>query len=212
MKASILTIPTIAIVLLSAVGAMAQWGWNEGYHASTAGEGYARGMADVIRSEGEYNLTTSQAAINMTEARRREIENQKEWTDTYFRMREMNREYRAKEQGPRKTREDWIRYAQMGKPNRLSPSELDTVSGIIHWPTLLKTDAYSSYRAQLDELFAERAQTGSMSGDGLVKANQITKAMLEDLKGQITQVPSSEYMRARKFIESLAYESKLPNS
>jgi SLT domain-containing protein len=186
--------------------------YDGGYHASTAGEGYARGLGDAVRSQGVYNLLSSQAAVNLTDAQRREIENQQQWTDTYFRMRETNREYLAKEKGPRPTKEDWIRYGQMGRPARLSPSELDTVSGVIHWPRLLTLDSFANDRAELEQLFAERAQAGGMSGEGSIKAQQATKAMLEDLKAQITQVPSSDYVRARKFIESLAYEASLPNS
>jgi hypothetical protein len=185
---------------------------NYSYHSSTAGEGYARGMGDVIRSEGVYNALSSQAAINMTEARRRQIENQAQWTDTYFRMREINREARAQEKRPQPTQEDWIRYAQMGRPARLGPTELDAVSGLIRWPSLLATADFASYRAELDPLFAERAQTGVIDGEGMKKAQTVTKAMLASLKDQITQVSANEYTRARKFIESIAYEASLPKS
>jgi hypothetical protein len=84
--------------------------------ASTVGESYARGMADVVRSQGAANVMNSQAAINMTEAARRDMENREQWTDTYFQMRQKNKEYRAAEKRPRATREDWVRYAAAGKP------------------------------------------------------------------------------------------------
>jgi hypothetical protein len=218
MKASILSAGVIFLLSLNGIPGLAQWypgrgGWgDDGYHASTAGEGYARGMADAIRSAGQYNLLSSQAAINMTQAQRQAVENQQKWTETYFRMREINEQYREKERGPRPTREDWIRYAQMGKPDRLSPGELDTVSGTIHWPTLLRTDSFARYRGELEQLFAERAQTGSISSEGVVKASQVTRAMLADLKGRIREVPTAEYLQSRKFLESLAYESQLPKT
>ncbi len=226
MKAYVISTGIVSVLLLGGLHAQGQmypnnfypgygprFGWfDNGYHASTAAEGYARGMADVIRSQGQYNLMNSQAAVNMTQAQRQAIENQKLWTDTYFRMRETNAEYRAKNRRPTPTREDWIRYAQAGKPARLSPGELDTVNGTIHWPSLLDTSTFASYRTELEKLFAERAQAGSMDGDSVIRTRQITQAMLQDLKGQISDVPSSEYLRARRFIESLAYESTMPKS
>lgn len=209
----------VALLLVGSVDASEDYVWpgdrpgyDEGYHSSTAGEGYARGMGDLVRSQGVYNVLSSQAAVNMTEARRRQIENQAQWTDTYFRMRQTNREARAQEKGPQPTREDWVRIAQMGRPARLGPTQLDAVSGLIHWPALLNTDEFSNYRADLEPLFAERAQTGAMDGDGRKKTQSVTKAMLNVLKSQITQVASADYMQARKFIESLAYEAGLPKS
>src|SRR5262245_35576771 len=44
-------------------------GWGGGGHASTAAEGYANGVGNVMQSAGIYNLQTSQAAINMEQAR-----------------------------------------------------------------------------------------------------------------------------------------------
>ena len=72
--------------------------------ASTVGESYARGYADVVRSHGTAILANSEAAINMTQAVRRDMENRDKWTDTYFQMRQKNRDYRAAERGPRPTR------------------------------------------------------------------------------------------------------------
>ena len=45
-------------------------GWGgPSYHASTAAEGAARGMADVVRSAGAANLLNSEAAKNYEDAR-----------------------------------------------------------------------------------------------------------------------------------------------
>ena len=68
-------------------------GWDSGYHASTAAEGALTGMANAISAQGQYNLSTSEAAINMEEAQRRDIENRGKWTDTYFEMRRVNKAY-----------------------------------------------------------------------------------------------------------------------
>ncbi len=68
--------------------------------ATTAGQSFAYGIGDVIRSKGAYNLLTSQAAINATEAERNEIQNRELWTNTYFQMRREQRAAVAEERGP----------------------------------------------------------------------------------------------------------------
>jgi len=178
--------------------------------AATPGESYARGLSDMTRSQSIANLNNSEAAINMTEAARKGMENRQQWTDTYFQMRDANRQYRAQERGPKATMEDAVRYAQLGKPAALSPSELDTVDGAISWPMLLQSPQYADYRAQLESLYAKRAEYGGITTDDYFQINRTTGAMLDALKTQVRNVPPAEYMAARRFIESLAYEARRP--
>ena len=182
------------------------------YHSSTAAEGALHGMGDVARSAGQYNLTTSQAAINMTQAQKNEIENRDQWTNTYFQMREANKEYRDRERGPRPSMEAMVRYAQAGKPKRLSPSEVDSVSGKIAWPVMLQADRYASQRSELEQLFAKRADHGVLGLDDHLQIRKTTDAMLEKLKGQVREVPQMDYIAARRFVESLALEGISPSS
>jgi len=57
------------------------------------------GMASVISAAGDYNLATSAAAVNMTQAQKQDIQNRQQWTNAYFEMRETNRRARAAERG-----------------------------------------------------------------------------------------------------------------
>ena len=177
--------------------------------ASTPAESYARGMSDVIRSQGQYNVATSEAAINMTQAQRQYIQNRDQWTNTFFQMREANRMYRDRARSPRPTTEQMVRWAQAGRPERLSPSELDMVSGRINWPLLLTADRYAKQRVELESLFAQRA-AGAVTWENSTEIDQVTKAMLEELKGQVREVPQMDYIAAKRFLESLAHEAKLP--
>jgi hypothetical protein len=188
------------------------WGRYPSYHASTAGESYARGFADVVRSQGQANLANSAAAINLTEAQRRNIDNREKWTNAYFEMRKSNKEYRDAERGSRPTMEQAVRWAQAGKPKRLSPGELDVVTGKINWPVLLTADRYGPYREPLEALFAERASAGALPWEALQKLDETADQMLADLKGQVREVPQMDYLAAKKFIQSLAYEAKQPSS
>jgi hypothetical protein len=204
----ILTIGLVAsLAACSAIAYGQYWGGYPSYHASTAAEGAARGVADVTRSQGMANLFNSQAAINMTEAQRNDMENRQQWTNTYFQMRQANTQYRAQERGPQTTMEQAVRYAQAGKPQPLSPSDLDTVDGEINWPVFLKTPAYAEERAKLDALYGKRAELGGITADDYAQINRATQAMLDALKSQVREIPPSEYVATKKFVESLAYEA-----
>ena len=184
------------------------WVWGGGYHhASTYEEGVQRGMADVIRSKGAYNLMTSEAMKNYEDARRKYIENRMYGTETYFKMRELNRAARAAERGPAPTMEDAIRYSRARVPKRLSVSELDPLTGRIEWPVALLTEDYGSSRKQLEILYTQRAATGYFSGPQMLEVDSLTKRMQTTLKSQIKQYPPQVYSTAKSFLDSLAYEA-----
>lgn len=170
----------------------------------------ARGIADIIRSQGLYNSLTGQGLVSLSQAQRQFIENRRLAVENYFAVREINREMRAKERGRRGTYEDWVRYAQAGAPARLSPSELDHVSGRISWPVLLRADLFSNYRAELDKLFAFRAVTGQLSTDEFLRIDELTRGLVVELQSHIALMPAQEYMRAKRFVQSLNYEAMLP--
>lgn len=183
-------------------------GWGSG--SSTAAEGMGHGMADVIRAQGDYNLSTSAAAINMTEARRREVENRKNWTQTYFDMRRINKESRLSETAKAPSAEDIVRHAQAGKPKRLSTKELDPVTGVLLWPVLLQSNEFAKQREYVEKAFVQRAYDGSMKGEMYLDVQQIANDLIEQIKGWITKVPSDQYMGAKRFLQSVAYEAGQP--
>jgi len=182
------------------------------YGASTPAGSYAWGAAGMTRAQGQYNLLSARARIAHAEARRYELENNLRATEVYFQMRLLNRDYRAKLRGPRATAEQLTRYAQAGKPERLSPSELDAVTGEISWPILLRDDRYADCRAELEALFVERAASDELSTTSYLKIDRTTKAMLAQLKRRMARVPQMDYVAAKRFIQSLAYEARQPES
>ena len=183
-----------------------------GYHASTAAEGYARGIAAMTWAQGEYNRLTAEANIANAEARSRQIENKKQATAAYFAVRDANQAARAAERKPRCTPNDLARRAAQAKPDRLSPSELSVTTGEVSWPTLLMTDEFAPFRAEVEELFNQRAVDGRITAEDQAKVQELTKTMLLELKKQIREVSPMDYTMARQFIESLAYEARQPLS
>ncbi|QGJ71164.1 Hypothetical protein PBC10988_28670 [Planctomycetales bacterium 10988] len=188
------------------------YGGYGGYRASTAGEGYARGMASLIQSAGEANLLNSQAAINREAARSDYIDNRQKWTSTYFEMRKMNRAYRAEERGPAPSQEAVVRWAQVGVPDRLSASDLDPLTGQIDWPRALMTEPFDGYRNVVEDLYEERAQSGVATGQLYYDIQQVMAQMIDMLKANLDQYPTNDYIEAKKFLESLAYEAQFSDT
>lgn len=195
--------------------AVAQWGggfgFNRGGYASTAGQGAAYGMSEMMRAQGYQNLQNSEAARNWEEAKTQEIQNRLRWTETYFEMRKVNREARAAEQGPPVTQEQAIRMAKMAAPPRLGSTQLDPVTGHIAYPPVLMDDLYTEYRKRLDQLFAERATSGgSIQYSALRDIQNTVSKFIDSLKQNVKNYPAGDYGRARTFLDSLAREASMP--
>lgn len=201
--------------ILTAAGASAQWGggmgYNRGGYASTAGQAAAYGMSEMARARGAENLQNSEAAKNWQEAKTLDIQNRLRWTETYFDMREENRDRRAEEAGPRVTQDQAIRMARMAAPPRLGSTQLDPVTGHIEYPLILTDDSYAAYRNRLDSLFAHRAETGgSIQFSDYQAIQQTVSKFVDALKQRVKDYPAGDYGRARTFLDSLAHEASMP--
>jgi len=181
-------------------------GFYPGWYGGTTPAGAAMtGMANAITAMGNYNLSTSAAAVNMTQARRNNIENQKMYTDAYFQMRAANRAYREAERGPRPTAEQLARLARDGAPGPLSPSDVNPISGKINWPQALQQKQFAEQRAELEKTTATIAAHGSLGFSGQMAARETVESMFAELKAQIKDIPSQEYLASRNFLRSLIY-------
>lgn len=189
------------------------FGYGYGYHSSTAEEGYAHGLADVVRSAGSYNLDTSRAAVNVEEARKSYIQNRNLAQETWFEMRRRNDAYREEKRGPQVTSEQIFRMNAQRAPKRLNDDQIDPVTGELHWPLLLTSKVYDPYRKEIDKGFEQRAQKGSVSDydkqQSLVKA---VDGMYAALKKRIKEYEPQQYIVANQFMEALSYDVRFPSS
>lgn len=183
------------------------WFPGFGYHSSTYEEGVQRGFADIVRSAGVANLLNSEAAKNYEDARRKNIDNRVYGTEQYFQMRQINRAARAAERGRQPTMEDLIRYAAQRAPGRLSPSELDPLTGLINWPTILRSEAYEADRQKLEKLYASRSATGYLTAEQVAEVNAAIESVGEKLKANVRSHSPQLHAQAKDFLKSLAYES-----
>ncbi|MDH3716780.1 MAG: hypothetical protein OES79_01540 [Planctomycetota bacterium] len=136
-----------------------------GSRAATVGESHARGLSEVVRARGQRELDSAQARIGRAEARSRELDNRLKATQTYFEMRNINREQRfgtEEERYEQRRRNNERRFAaaRRADPDELTSDQLDPVTGKITWPFSLMPVRFREYRERLDELFAQRATYG----------------------------------------------------
>jgi hypothetical protein len=185
------------------------WGWETA--AATPPGSYLQGLASVVRAQGDYNLSTSAAAVNLTTAAHQAIQNDKDFVEAYFAIRAFNRQAREAENAKdRQITQEWLRFHPSVKPKRLSPSELDPVSGTINWPMLLQSDELANLRQDIQKAFAERHQLGMMGYNNYRLVQQTTNLLLSEMLDKIQSLAPSEYVQAKRFIEALIYEASLP--
>ncbi len=200
---------SFCLILLACSPASAQWegGWGGGYHSSTLEEGVQRGYADVVRSRGMANLMNSEAAINLQDADKKYLENRLTATQTYFEMRRYNQEARRSERSTPLSNEQYVRLARAQAPARLSVSQLDPFTGKVTWPAPLRRAEYDKLRSEIDTLFQAQAAGTVLADDEI---GQAADALLADLKTNIASFRQTDYIAARNFVTSLAFEARHP--
>ena len=188
-------------------GGYGGYGYGGGF-ASTPAQGYLQGMSSLVRAEGQAEEMRSAAAINYQQAQGAYIDNQQKWVAAYQQARKESRE-RLEEEAQRdnEKREKYLANRQSGYPPRLTPSQLDPATGHIAWPTVLKAPRFAEGRRKIEELILLRTFT-STSEDLYAQLHAAARDMQADLKSIIRDVPASEYLDGRKFLDSMAYEGR----
>jgi len=169
--------------------------------AATVGESWARGRAALIHAQANYNMTMAHVRAMETETRQRRLE-------YYYANKETNKQYRDSLRKPRPASEDLARFAQAAKPDELSPRELDLKTGELSWPVLLESADFAGHRAELERLFAQVAADGDFDAAEHDRLARTTDAMLAELEGLVRDVKPMDYVEAKRFIESLACQSR----
>lgn len=182
-------------------------GWPAYGGASTAAGSALNGMSSVISAKGNYNLSTSAAAVNLTQAQSAEIQNRDHATHTYFEMRATNKAAREAEIGPRITMEQIEKNAHAGVPKPLATSQMDPVTGKIAWPSVLQEEDFAPHRAKLDQLIAKEANYGGLSYSDQSEVRDTINAMFRELKAEIKKIPPPDYIASRTFLNSLLYST-----
>jgi hypothetical protein len=183
-------------------------GWGGG--SSTVAGSWAHGYADVVRAAGEAELNNSIAAGNFADARSKEIDNRLKATQTYFQMRDINKQWTEANKTPPLTQEEAYRWAKALAPKRPTSGQLDPVTGKILWPIILRAAAYNDSRDQLDSLFAARVTQGSLDGDQFALVQQAHDNIMATMTANAKSYSSMDIIGAKNLIDSLVYEARFP--
>ena len=166
--------------------------------ASTAGEGYANGAANVIQAQGQRNLSNSQAAINLTDARSAQIDNQVKSVNAFWEKKDIYDARVQQELAATDKKRDF--YLANHGLKTLTPEEFDRTTGTVFWPKVLDQKQYDEYRLTLDKLFKQRAYAGALTGDEYMQATAANKDWRDMLAKQKDVYPAPILSQMLRFI------------
>jgi hypothetical protein len=173
-------------------------------NASTAGEGYARGVSGIIQAQGERNLNNSQAAINAQDAYSMAIDNSTKSVNAFWEQKDI---YKARQQQEfaeiGRKRSDYL--ARHGLES-LTPQEYDRTTGQITWPKVLEQKEFDAYRNTLDELMRKRAYQGALTGEEYMQATAASKEWRAMLAKQKNVYPSQILSQMTRFVLKVTRE------
>ena len=179
--------------------------WGYGGDVQTAPGAALQGMSQVISSAGQYNLVTSAAAVNMTQAESNEMQNLIQGVQTFWDMRNHGRMEREKERGLRPAPEELARRARAGAPLALTASQMDPVSGVLFWPVALQDASFEAQRIALDEYTVRWAKYGGLNYADRTQVRENIDVLFDMLKSQIASMPPQDYVECRTFLQSLLF-------
>lgn len=211
MKAKML----MALVLTAALSATASAQYR-GY--GRYGGGYGRGLGgfgptSIISSLGQYNVSSSQAAVNYENAYSQYLDNRKKYQATYFDMRRNWISWRSEMRAPPPTELQVAAYNTARLPKPLSPSEFDPGHGVLHWPPVLRHKDFDDDRHRLEGLLTEAAADAQNAGLGTENYRAIQRSidcLHGKLRTQIGRYSPDAYIAAQKFLKSLSHQARSP--
>lgn len=161
--------------------------------AATAQESFTRGWANVLRANSEAAVNHAQAANLVQQARERAIAVDMQRIQARWAIREQGKRQRF---GERVDAEAIARLNAARKPRPLPGGAV--APGSIRWPQVLRGEEFESERQFMLE-----------ASVGMATSNRIRNSrdrMLAMHKRQIHTIGNMEYVVAKRFIESLAFE------
>ena len=175
-------------------------------------------QAEMVNALGQARKAAAESRKMLEECRGLAIENGVKAAKAFYEKRTEREQYMAKHVRRRPTAEDLMRYSQARRPQRLNQGGLLPVSlsptTTIPWPATLRAPEFDPYRVQVEAAFEQRSPTNSGVGSELYRqVHQLTTRMRAELKARIGEMSAMEYISAKRFLESVAYEAQFsPNA
>jgi hypothetical protein len=168
----------------------------------TAESAFEHGAADIIRSEGLYNLNTAKGIVEAEKARAIYLENKKTAFQGYLVGKEQRSAINAQKRELSRHSAEALAVAGKSDVKPLNGEQLNPVTGKIKWPKALLDSKFSAKRNEIEKLFELQAKT-SEGSNNQSKIQAATGELATMLKSNISHINSTDYMNARKFIDSL---------
>jgi hypothetical protein len=147
--------------------------------------------------------------VNIEAAKSQYLKNNYEASKTYWDKRQLRAERIANLRGRSLSADDLRQLARDAAPDRLSVLQLSPVTSEINWPAGLMRPEFANYRIRLENVFANRTISNTGVGSTTeVLVTRLTDSMQRGLKARVLEMTPSEYMVAKNFLRSLAYETR----
>jgi hypothetical protein len=168
-------------------------------------------QAGWITAVANANATNAKTLETLQQVRGLALDNNLKVAKVFYDKRKLCEDYQKLNPRQRPTQESMSRYSQASVPKRPAQFELASTPGRIYWPDMLLDEEFSDGRIQLESLFAQRKAGASAPGSSISGEVQTVAAqMREQLQAKIRQMSPEQYLAARRFLESLAYEARFP--
>lgn len=154
----------------------------------------------------ELNKLNAEAMIAYEEAKSKNILNRLLWTETYFKMREINREARKKESSPPVDKDRANRLAKKAAPRPLTDEEFDKNSGSIKVPIILKDYTFRTYVIDLQYELSQFVRSKDKEYEPYIRIVRGIDFLMVMLKDNAGKYEYAEYGEAKTYLESLRYE------
>jgi len=168
-------------------------------------------QAGWITAVANANGTNAKTLETLQQVRGLSLDNNLKAAKVFYDKRKLCEDYQKLNPRKRPTQENVVRYNQASVPKRPVQFELASAPGRIYWPDVLLDEEFSDGRIQLESLFVQRKAGPGAPGSSISGEVQTVAAQMRgQLQSKIRQMSPEQYLAARRFLESLAYEARFP--
>ena len=164
--------------------------------------------ATVIAAIANARATDAKTLETIEQVRSLSLDNSLKKAKTYYDKRALHKDYRAANKqdqsyGKRVNRSATTTAFDQSDKYQQAPVR----EGRVYWPSVLEKDEFAEQRTKLDDLFTTWHDS-AYGCDVYQQVKDVTEEMQVELRSIIREMSPTEYLEARKFIDSLADESQ----
>ena len=180
-------------------------GYGYGGGAQTAQGAALQGMSQVISTAGQYNLATSAAAVNMTEAQSNQLRNNVQGAQTFWAMRDIGRANARRNAGRSHARRACPPRPRRGPARSEHQPDRSCHRRLVLARRFARCQFPSRSASAVDEYAAKWVKYGALDYADQTQVRENIDTMFDGLKSQISSIPPQDYVACRTFLQSLLY-------